>query len=473
VKILLNLAPRSSPNGKKWLKPSKLLALVIREALEAVIMANRLYLRTHKVPPIYESGIRYEEEPAGQPYEDFAAIPVVLSRGWGDCMPSDMFLLRDDYEPVPVADIEPGQRIWGHNRWSTVEAKVDKGSKSVDAIHLNNGSTVKLTPEHDMFVWGCEQHPASWLGHSMPCRCPLSQRRKVKVGDLEPSMVLEQPERIALGEGDLDVDRAYVEGLYLSDGWVDGTKRFCISGRDGHPKEAQKRRVESICNKLGLHTRWNEKYIAVNDSEWTVRLTAMGRGAPNKRALSLDLPEGPARALLAGILADSGKNKNGGSTFTTTSRLLAIQTRVLLRMTGIAASYRYIEDHGGLGQNPIHRLGIREPSSKGAKLLRVKEVTRSVGVVPCHDIQTDDHFIYLPEHDVTVSNCDDLVAWRISELRNAGENAKVRLKWQYDPVRAARMYHVLVRRSNGQVEDPSKRLGMGTHQAARVGVMTP
>lgn len=85
MRILLNLAPKNAPNGKKWLKPSKLLALVVRGALEAVILANRIYLRTHHVPPIYESGIRYEEEPAGQTYEDFAAVPVILSRGWADC----------------------------------------------------------------------------------------------------------------------------------------------------------------------------------------------------------------------------------------------------------------------------------------------------------------------------------------------------------------------------------------------------
>lgn len=85
MKILLNLAPKNAPNGKKWLKPSKLLALVIRGALEAVILANRLYLRLHHVPALYESGVRYEEEPAGQPYEDFSSIPVVLARGWLDC----------------------------------------------------------------------------------------------------------------------------------------------------------------------------------------------------------------------------------------------------------------------------------------------------------------------------------------------------------------------------------------------------
>lgn len=85
MKILLNLAPKSAPNGKVWLKPSKLLALAIREALEAVVVIDQLYLRLHNVPSIYESGIRYEEEPVGQPYEDFAAVPVILARGWGDC----------------------------------------------------------------------------------------------------------------------------------------------------------------------------------------------------------------------------------------------------------------------------------------------------------------------------------------------------------------------------------------------------
>ena len=81
MKILLNLAPKGAP----WTRPSKILALCIREALEALILANRLYLRLHHVPPLYESGVRYEEEPAGQPYEDFSSIPVVLSRGWADC----------------------------------------------------------------------------------------------------------------------------------------------------------------------------------------------------------------------------------------------------------------------------------------------------------------------------------------------------------------------------------------------------
>lgn len=46
-------------------------------------------------------------------------------------------------------------------------------------------------------------------------------------------------------------------------------------------------------------------------------------------------------------------------------------------------------------------------------LPRVRHV-EFVGVVPCHDIQTEDHNVYLPEHDVTVLNCDDLAIATLS-----------------------------------------------------------
>jgi hypothetical protein len=39
--------------------------------------------------------------------------------------------------------------------------------------------------------------------------------------------------------------------------------------------------------------------------------------------------------------------------------------------------------------------------------LRVLSIERAVRTVPCWDISTDDHYVYLPEHDVTVSNCDE------------------------------------------------------------------
>lgn len=50
-------------------------------------------------------------------------------------------------------------------------------------------------------------------------------------------------------------------------------------------------------------------------------------------------------------------------------------------------------------------------------------------------------------------DCDDLVIYRIWELRVQGEQATCRAVWQDNAV------HVLVRRSNGTLEDPSIILG--------------
>lgn len=328
-----------------------------------------------------------------------------------DCFPEDTLLLRDDFNFVPISSLAAGQKIWGLDRWSTVQDVSFKGSLALDAIRLNNGNWIRLTPDHKVYVARCRVHDES-SRTCKPCSCGMDQRdvARICVSELKEGMVVLQPEKILFGSNSCDPDRSYVEGLYLSDGWNQGSS-FSISGLDGAPKENQKRSVEEICERLGVPTTWYRKHINVRDSEWAERLSLMGEHAPQKRALSIDLDEGGAASLLRGIMADSGRNsvKNATSrTFTTTSRSLMLQTRILLRMFGISSGYSYIENHGGLGTNPIWRLSTRERSDgRNTKLLRVKEIVRSVGSEPCWDITTDDHYVYLPEADVTVSNCDE------------------------------------------------------------------
>lgn len=60
-------------------------------------------------------------------------------------------------------------------------------------------------------------------------------------------------------------------------------------------------------------------------------------------------------------------------------------------------------------------------------------------------------------------DCDDLVAWRVAELREQGELAEVYMRWE--PGRknpGTRLFHVIVKRGNGELEDPSALLGMPT-----------
>lgn len=61
-------------------------------------------------------------------------------------------------------------------------------------------------------------------------------------------------------------------------------------------------------------------------------------------------------------------------------------------------------------------------------------------------------------------DCDDLAAWRVAELREQGEKgADVRIYWrpphQRKPGKPMVM-HVQVRRANGDIEDPSRFLGL-------------
>jgi|SRR6478736_3839672 len=77
------------------LKRSRFLGTFIKPLLDALVVVNRLYLRAHHVPPLYESGVRYMQEPPDGKPEEFAAIPVVLSRGWGDAMISRRIAWRN------------------------------------------------------------------------------------------------------------------------------------------------------------------------------------------------------------------------------------------------------------------------------------------------------------------------------------------------------------------------------------------
>lgn len=52
-------------------------------------------------------------------------------------------------------------------------------------------------------------------------------------------------------------------------------------------------------------------------------------------------------------------------------------------------------------------------------------------------------------------DCEDLVAWRVAELRCGGEWAEPMV---YSP--RPGLLHCVVKRSHGRIEDPSKKLGM-------------
>jgi hypothetical protein len=52
-------------------------------------------------------------------------------------------------------------------------------------------------------------------------------------------------------------------------------------------------------------------------------------------------------------------------------------------------------------------------------------------------------------------NCTDLVAWRVAELRRQKEPAMVHVE-----LVGSDLFHVSIRRKDGRIEDPSRKLGM-------------
>jgi hypothetical protein len=69
-----------------------------------------------------------------------------------------------------------------------------------------------------------------------------------------------------------------------------------------------------------------------------------------------------------------------------------------------------------LGEGPAKTMGrIRVSDARAGLYLpqpqqrsaRIASISRSVGEADCFDVTTADGYVYLPEHDVTVSNCDE------------------------------------------------------------------
>jgi len=73
----------------------------------------------------------------------------------GDCFPENTQVVLLDGERPRLAnlqDLKVGDAIWGLDRWSTVQAKADKGLLVVDEIWLNNGTKMRLTSDHHVYV---------------------------------------------------------------------------------------------------------------------------------------------------------------------------------------------------------------------------------------------------------------------------------------------------------------------------------
>jgi hypothetical protein len=347
------------------------------------------------------SGVRYVRDPR---WADYFTSPVDLLRQCmtgacaEDCLPSETLVLGAGYKFRRIGDLKPGDLIMGDGQWTRVTRFWDKGEQDIIEIRLNNGSTLRCTPSHKLF--------------RVPNRNGYAGDRagaeEVLARDIALDDDLLVPGEFAAGVESLAGEQAWMLGAYIADGWVgyseDGLRpiRANLSGLDGWRKEVNKVRAEAYYAARGLPTRWAEKYLAINDAAEAEYFAACGRRAIDKHVPSLNFDKATITHLLSGLAADADVRDG---VFSTISHELALQLRVMLRMVGQSSHIVRIDDHGGLGKNPIYRVTPRAVDDNRRRFARVKGI--SVGQrTHTVDIEVEGHRFYLPETDLISHNCD-------------------------------------------------------------------
>ena len=356
-----------------------------------------------RVAPL-RNGVLYTRDPR---YADYFQSPVDLLNSClkgacaGDCLPNSTLLLGAGYNFISGTDVRVGDVVMGDGRWTRVTQKWDKGILPIIEFRLNNGSTLRCTADHKLFVvpkiGGCAGDRAGAI--------------EVRAGDVQLEDDLLVPEQLPVGRESIESERSWLLGTHVADGWCEYDEagrayRVAISAQDGWRKEGNKSRAVAFCEREGLASRWHRKYLAINDPALAQWLAPCGRGAKEKHLPSLDFDEATLRSVLEGLNNDADVRD---SVFGTVSERLALQLRVLYRMLGQSTHITRVDDHGGFGSNPIYRVTPRAPDDRRRRFARVKAISAG-GEEPCFDIEVDGHRFYLPESDTIVHNCDDHTA---------------------------------------------------------------
>jgi len=366
-------------------------------------------------PSVYRSGLHYETEKGTEIWPDIPSLLMgTMGKGvypgpWGDCLPVSTLVLMRDYTVKAIGSLVPGEVIMGDGGFTTVVQHAVTGEKPILEFELDNGSVLRCSPEHRVFLHDNTEKRAEAVSVGDHLRTPTSEF---------PTQEISR-EYYGLDPRDL----AWLTDVYVADGWneVPRHRRFAISGKDECKKEEQKQKVKAMLEKVGIGTRWNERYIAVNHAPLAELMHEHGSHAPEKHLPSLLWGRNQVESLLEGLAADASTATSGTRTHGTTSEILALQLRILYRMLGQSVHIKRWDEHGGLGTHPMYRITVRMPSDPAwpnsrRDSARVKAI-RECEPELCCDITTDTGRFYLPESDVIVHNCEDLACYRVAELR--------------------------------------------------------
>jgi len=137
--------------------------------------------------------VKYELDSAGLEWVQTPHYTLLVS-GSGDCFAKGTkVLLREGHRLVPIESLRVGDEVWGLDRWSRVENTWERGVRATWRVELNNGTSVRLTPEHKVFRSVCDSLTCGGPDgpHDFRRACRIE---RVLVSDLRPGDVVTKPE---------------------------------------------------------------------------------------------------------------------------------------------------------------------------------------------------------------------------------------------------------------------------------------
>jgi hypothetical protein len=430
---------RSGWNGEQWCVPEK--------NTEAEIAAIYKALRRD---------IRYTSDVAG--VDTYAHPRRTLEMGGGDCLPAETLLLTPRGF-VRIDNVSVGDVIHDGRSWVKVTNWWDKGVLPINTYELNNKSVLRCTADHRVF----RVTRAS------------GEHEEMRAGDLREGDLLLQPREFEAGAESLSEAHAIIVGAYLAEGWWDESKGlFCIAGVPN--SKGVRELVIDAASRLGITNLYEHRRYVGFRKEHAWLVAGLGVGAAEKRLPHLNFDRDTVATIVKvmemgdGGLSTPKKGEMRNMVYSTASRTLALQYRVMQRMLGRSTHMKHMtaEQHGGAGSLPIWRVTVRNSHTR-KPWAKIRTVREGVVATPVFDIETESGRIYLPESDLIVHNCDEYSATACAALMSIGVPCRFKVIRTKD---SPTWNHIYVEAGTPK-QNPSKWIALDASVAAKPGWEAP
>lgn len=336
-------------------------------------------------------------------------------RTW--CLPQGTLLLTQEGQLRPIESIRVGDVIMGDSGWTRVLSWFDRGRQPLLRFELNNGSALRCTGEHSVFVVPKRNgHGVQKSIYDPWANVPGQHHEAVELSanKLKVGMDLLQPHSpLPFGTAYMNADLALIMGAYISEGSLEPS-RVSIAGIPNG--KGLREQVIAAAERLGLTYSVNEHCVRIREPQLVSLLEeACGRGCVNKHLPALNFDKATMRALLIGINADAHTPEGYQPRLDTTSPQLALQYRIMQRMFGCASSIgvQMPSVEGKVLNNPLYRVGTRgDQRKRGSRVWARITAIFDDPAEQTYDIETESRRIYLPESDVVVHNCVPQKEWK-------------------------------------------------------------